>query len=71
LLRENLAAPVRFWLNLRRPEFYFMSAKRKKESDQLELPIEGAMPAAVEKKFAKKIQTTAVTRYWFCASAGF
>jgi len=31
-----------------------MSAKRKKESDQPELPIEGAIPAPVEKKPAKK-----------------
>jgi len=31
-----------------------MSAKRKKESDQPELPIEGSLPAPVEKKPAKK-----------------
>ena len=31
-----------------------MSAKRKKESDQPELPIEGAIPAPVQKQSAKK-----------------
>src|SRR6202142_1581888 len=35
-----------------------MSAKRKKESDQPELPIEGATPAPVEKKPAKKSDAT-------------
>jgi topoisomerase-4 subunit A len=34
-----------------------MSAKRKKESEQPELPIEGAIPAPVEKKPAKKSAT--------------
>jgi topoisomerase-4 subunit A len=35
-----------------------MSAKRKKESDQPELPIEGTTPAPVEKKPAKKSVAT-------------
>ena len=35
-----------------------MSAKRKKESDQPELPIEGATPAPVQKKPAKKSAAT-------------
>ena len=35
-----------------------MSAKRKKESDQPELPIEGATPAPVENKPAKKSAAT-------------
>jgi len=35
-----------------------MSAKRKKDSDQPELPIEGATPVPVEKKSAKKSAAT-------------
>jgi hypothetical protein len=40
-----------------------MSAKRKKESDQPELPIEGAIPAPVEKESPARILKPQFT--WF------